>query len=783
MSRDALIKKFRTDGLDRIERMNSLLVELERTPDDSESVDELMREIHTIKGEAKMMGFADINLVAHQTENLLLAIVDDGVLIDSDPVNLVFEGLDLMRDLLTKSAGDASVELDLTGFVDRIAEYRSVESSTDETEVSEESDGEAADGAAATSEDEKRVEGSAERDGDKSEGIVDGDERPPSTPRGRGDEPSTHARIDTGDTGRTTGDDGDSRALRIQTSSSLRVDVDKLERLGDIAGETLLMSRRLEYHLDELDDIRHEIREFRDEVDDHLPQSQVRTLRDLIHKLDGCETSLRDENYLVNLRASQVDDQARHLRHVPLAQVLSHYPRAVRDLADSQGKRVRLVHTFGSVEVDRTILAALSEPLLHLVRNAVDHGIEPPEERREKGKDPEAEIRLTAEYFGDSIRVELSDDGRGIDPDNIRSRSVERDYLSPEKAERLSDQEAMALIFEPGFTTQATVSDVSGRGIGMDVVRRQITDIGGFIEIDSEVGQGTTFTLHIPVSSAINSVLLFVIRDRRFALTAKDVERVAMVDRSQLETVHGGVCLEIDDELLPLVDWSGLLDLGDRGKPPERITVLLVRKGARRVAVWVDDVIGEREAISRPLDEFLRGIDRCRGVALTDSGAVVPLLNAVELIERSSGEARLELRSSKSTRSFTSVRGRRAANVRTVLVVEDSEVTRSLVVSILKGSDYRVLEADDGQHAWTRLQRHNVDLVLTDIQMPRMDGLSLLEKIRSSDDYADLPVVILTTLGESDIKKQAMGLGANGYLVKLSFQEEDLLETVDRYIG
>ena len=374
---------------------------------------------------------------------------------------------------------------------------------------------------------------------------------------------------------------------------------------------------------------------------------------------------------------------------------------------------------------------------------------------------------------------------RSIDEDKdvaAQEQATQRDYFSEKKAQSLSDQEAIALIFEPGFTTRDDVSDISGRGVGMDVVRRQITRIGGFIEVESEVGQGTCFTLHLPISSAINAVLVFAIGERRFALSAKDVTRVAMVERDQLRTVHGGVCLQTDDGLCPLVDWSSPLGLEERGSPPDPMTVLLVRKGARRLAVWIDEVVGEREAVSRSLGDFLGGASLCRGVALTDSGAVVPMLDVMELAKRSSGDAQLEMERSKRS-SYATVQNSRPGHRRTVLVVEDSEVTRSLVVSILKNRGYRVIEADDGHHGWARLQRHNVDLVLTDIQMPRMDGLELLKTIRSSEKYSALPVVILTTLGEAEDKKKAMGLGANGYLVKLSFQEEDLLEAVSRYIG
>lgn len=256
-----------------------------------------------------------------------------------------------------------------------------------------------------------------------------------------------------------------------------------------------------------------------------------------------------------------------------------------------------------------------------------------------------------------------------------------------------------------------------------------------------------------------------------------------MIHRQKIKKIHGGPCIQLDDQVIPLVDWAELLGVERRQAPPEMLTLLLVRKGARTVAVWVDQVIGEREAISRPLGEFLAAVNLCRGVALTDSGAVVPLLNAMELIEQSTTATPLLLHSRERGRAFAAVQGQRETSTQTILVVEDSEVTRALLVSILKNKGYRVIEADDGNHGWARLKRHQIDLVLTDVQMPGMDGLELLRHIRTSDQFATIPVIILTTLGEAEVKRKAMALGANGYLVKLSFQEQELLDSVRRYLG
>lgn len=796
MSFGALIEKFRAVALERLERMNALLVNLERSPDDPEAVEEILREIHTLKGEAKMMGFADVNLVAHQTEHLLLDEPTGAHITQPERVELIFEGLDLMRALMTKSAGSTTQSLDLSGFVDRVNHLRDgaptkvnphdpaaqqpaspPETGNEAPAPSPEPPAENALTASAQPLDSKEESFQSNTPSAASASAKDVAVATPAAPPVASSPQPTRARIGAGNEREL-----ESGALRIQTTTNLRVDVEKLERLGELAGEALLMSRRVGYRLGELHGIRQDLRAMLSQLEGQLPKSHTMALRNLNHRLDACETALREESYQVNVRASQIDDQTRYMRHVPLAQVLSHYPRAVRDLAQSQGKRVRLVDTFGNVEVDRAILSALSEPLLHLVRNAVDHGLETPEERLASGKEPEAEIELSAEYVGDSIRVVLSDDGRGIDPQIIRKKAIERGMHTAESAARLSDQEAIALIFENGFSTRDSVNDVSGRGIGMDVVRRQISRVGGFIEIESEVGRGTTFTLHLPVTTAVNSVLVFTLGERQFALTAKDVERVIDVSRDDLRRVHGAVCVPVGERLIPLLDWTSPLGLAERGQPPERFSVLLVRKGARRVAVWIDRVLGEREAISRPLGDFLAGVRLCRGVALTDSGDVVPLLNVVDLMERSEHDSRFDLEKPRRQRSFTAVQGTRALDIRTILVVEDSEVTRTLVTSILRGEGYRVLEADDGHYGLEMLGRHRVDLVLTDIQMPTMDGLQLLQRIRASEDHARLPVVILTTLGEPADKERAMRLGANGYLVKLDFQEKTLLETVRRFL-
>ncbi len=810
MSFGSLIEKFRSVALDRIEQMNVLLVGLEREPSDAEATEELLREIHTLKGEAKMMGFADVNLVAHQTEHLLILITERHFDVDQDAVDVVFEGFDIVRQLLTKAAGTSDAPVDLSGFVERVNEVRGRYEAGVQGSGGPGVQGEGAQPEPEPeSEPEPEPEPQPEPEPEPEPEVAQLAEEPswvaPSarepqaieasgTWRRPGSGRSTRTRINAPQAGSESseiseaGEDAPAqrssdRLLRLQAGGTLRVDLQKLERLGNIAGEVMLMSRRLNYELGDLERIRDEFRLWLEQVDGTLPLKAVSGLRNLVHRFDDFTSGVRDETYLVSSRTSQLDEEVRTLRHVPLAQVMSHYPRAVRDLAREQGKRVRLVHSFGSVEVDRLLLSALSEPMLHMIRNAVDHGVESPDERLRSGKDEEAEIRLVAEYVGDSIRVAIEDDGRGIDPQIIRQKAVSRGLMGAERAESLTDQEALALVFEPGFSTRDNVSDISGRGIGMDVVRRQITELGGYIEIESEVGEGTAITLMLPVSSAVSEVLMVEIGARTFALAAKEVVRVDAVARDNLMESHGGVFLEFDDEMIALHDWAQSLGADGQRRADDPMTVLILRRGSLRVAVWVDQVLGEREAMSRPFGDFLRGVRLCRGVALTDAGEVVPLLNVAELFARAQRDHRMRPASVRSSRRPARVQAEQRAGSQTVLVVEDSEITRDLVTGILRTHGYQFVVAKDGYEAWQLLQDHRVDMVVTDVQMPRMDGLELLRRIRSSGPLGDLPVAILTTLGDPKDKERAMDLGADGYLVKLNFQESDLVDMVRRYLA
>lgn len=711
----ALIGKFKEVALDRIETMNLALLSLEREGTQAIVQEDLLREVHTLKGEAKMLGFADINLVAHQIESILVEAASQDFQVHSSILDVVFRGFDVMRMLLTKQIGASDEPIDLASLSDRITNALSVMRNQDVEQIGPQ--------------------------------IVE----QVST----GDDPQTPAL--------------DTLMGRPHQEQSIRVRHDKIELLGELTAELLMLNHATSLQHEQVNDVRRELAHWLDHAPSSLPKSQRTALRRLSHKLNRAFLATQDGVSQTKQRISQVDEQVRRLRHISLEQVTAHYSRAVRDLAHTQGKEVRFVQEIEQVEVDRVILSSLSDPLLHLLRNAVDHGVESPEDRASAGKPQEATITLTATQEHDTLRVCLRDDGAGMDPEALRSKAVERGMMDAASAASLSDKEALALIFASGFSTKQTLTDVSGRGLGMNIVQRHVRELGGSVDVHSVLGEGTSFTLALPLPSALSTVLVFHMRQQMFALYAHDVQAIVHRQSTQVRQLHGAPYIKHDEAPVAVVDWARVCVPDAPAGASSGIYLVLTHQGDA-FAVEVDDIVGDVEAMTRPLDDFLRGMTLCQGVAIVDTDHPIPLLSVMDVTSRVQGPSALDVHTTSQERTGT------------ILLAEDSEVTRTMIASILKAHGYHIMEAPDGLHAWEMLQQHHVDLLITDMQMPRLGGLGLLEHVRSSPSLKTLPVVVLSTLGSAQDKAQAMQRGADMYLVKLDFREKELLQAVKRYV-
>lgn len=516
-----------------------------------------------------------------------------------------------------------------------------------------------------------------------------------------------------------------------------------------------------------------------------LSSASAKELRDLlsfVHDSDSHEqaiarglTELRRAVGSDIRRVSQVvtalQDEVRRTRMLPISSVFSTFPRVVRDIARTLNKEVTLEVDGGEIEVDRSVLENLKDPINHLLRNAIDHGLEDPEARVRSGKPRRGRIRMRATQKGDAIEVEIADDGAGLDIRRIKTIAVKKGVVPDDAAEAMSDQEAVELIFRSGFSTSPLITDVSGRGVGLDVVRDSVERINGLIEVSSEPGAGSSFMITVPLSIATTQCLIVRAGDGHFALPVTNVARIQRVDPEIVGRAEGRDAIVVDDRPIPLVRLADVLGVGGGEPQGDRMQALVVGSAEKRTAFVVDGFEGAQEVVIKALPEPLRRVRFAAGATITGSGDVVVILNVGDLTRAVEGGV---VSGVERHGAHTKVAAERSV----VLIADDSIVTRTLEKNILEAAGYDVRVASDGIEAWNVLESMGADVLVSDIEMPQLDGFSLTEKVRADERFATLPVVLVTSLDSRQHRERGIAVGADAHIVKQSFNQDRLLDTI-----
>lgn len=456
-------------------------------------------------------------------------------------------------------------------------------------------------------------------------------------------------------------------------------------------------------------------------------------------------------------------ERSRALRLVRFDTLAAVLERAALDAARSVGRPIEFILEGGEIEADRRVIEGIRDPLLHVVRNAVDHGIESPEARARAGKPPKGSIRITAKGNAGEFCVFVRDDGRGFDIDAIAAKARAAGHELDEDVRR----DALRLAFEPGLSTRAETTALSGRGIGLDVVRKRVAELQGRIEVESETGVGATLTLRLPVDLSLLDALVAHVRDVRVAFALSSVSRLLRVRAEEVHTIGGRTYVVADGERVPFVDLAVVLDL-DRTRPTRPdgspVPTVLLAAAERRVAVGVDQLVGDRQLTVRPLPPRVRRAPFVAGCSVLADADVALVLDASEV-------ARMAKPGALSVEPRAETRKR-------ILVADDSITTRQLERAILESAGHEVVAVSDGERAWEALLSGAFDLVVSDVEMPRLDGLGLLARVRAHPSTAKLPVVLVTARSDEDDRRRALELGASAYIVKSRFDQEELIDTV-----
>lgn len=472
----------------------------------------------------------------------------------------------------------------------------------------------------------------------------------------------------------------------------------------------------------------------------------------------------------------ETQDRLMRIRLLPLATLADKLHRTVRTVAAQQHKEVEFLLQGGDTEIDKLVLEELADPLMHLLRNAVDHGLEDAATRQAAGKPERATIRVQAFQQGTQVVIRVIDDGRGLNFDAIRETAIRHGLVTTNDAANRNEEELSAFIFLPGFSTAREISEVSGRGVGMDIVRDKVQKLKGTIRVESLAGQGTTFTIRLPMTLAVTRALLLHASNETFAIPMQSVVQILRLERSEVEMLGPSPMIRLGEESLPFVFLSerlGLRSPADKSSPT--VPVLVLADGDRKVAIGVDKILPGRDIVVKTLGTHLRKVRGLIGATLMGDGSVVPILDAADLV-------------GPMTRTTPSVPAPhhpvRREETPTIMVVDDSVSVRRVMTNLLKNAGWLVLDAKDGLDALDKLQNaeHSPDLFLLDIEMPRMDGYELLSSLRSRTEHRDTPIVMVTSRAGEKHRQKALRLGATDYVVK-PYQDHELLSLIRRLLA
>ncbi len=747
-----ILATFRLEADEHLEAMSSALLALEREGAGGqrvEIVEKIFREAHSLKGAARAVNLAEIESLCHSLESLFAGLKSNRVAASPALFDLVHQGLDALAGLLAMDAQNGTRKPVVAALIQRLD--------------------------------------------DASKGAAPGKAPTSSGP----DQPDTGT--------------GAGRLLPAVSlgSGTIRVHTAKLDSVMRQTEELFAPRLAAGQRVIELRETGAAVAAWKKEramvqpalrsIERSLASATEKTngtakgqpeLTELLEYLETEKLSLKTiENRLAKLQRSAEHDHrslsgmvdnllqdVKEMHMLPFSSLLELFPRLTRELAREQGKQLELVTRGGEIEIDRRILEEMKDALMHLLRNCIDHGIEKPAAREQKGKPPHGTLTIAVTHKDSSkVEIVIADDGTGIDVTKVKTAAGRLGLVPVEEIDKLDEREMLALIFQSGFSTSPIITDISGRGLGLAIVREKVDRLGGTIAVESRPDAGTTVRIVLPLTLATFRGVLVRAGAQLFIIPAASVERVTRVANTDIRTVENRETIPLDGQTVSLVWLSDVLDLTRAtGESADNAQAVVLGLGADRIAFRVDAVLAEQEVLVRGLGRQLARVRNVAGASVLGTGEVVPVLNVPDLMKSAMQPA--------APHVGQAVEKTAEAAKRSILVVEDSITSRSLLKNILEAAGYSITTAVDGIDAYTTLKTGTFDLIVSDVEMPRMDGFDLTARVRADKQLSQLPVVLVTALESREHRERGIDVGANAYIVKSSFDQSNLLEVVRRLI-
>ena len=796
-----ILQDFLVESFELVEKLDEDLVELESRPDDLDLLNGIFRVAHTIKGASSFLNFDVLTHLTHHMEDVLNKARHGELSITPEVMDVILESVDLMKALLEKirdtssddgidvsgvvarldriSGGDGNVETPIASTENQQEEPESQEEESESTDTSAKEES-----ASETDEEEdeidyenlspeeieaeierllaKRQEEDRKKREAKKKKQSGGDQTPkeeskqeekketPPPPPAPKKEPQKKEETPKAQASANA----PARKAPAQVEQTIRVDVKRLDHLMNLIGELVLAKNRLIKINSDVEE-RYEGEEFLEEL------TQVVSI--------------------VSIVTTDLQIAVMKTRMLPVGKVFNKFPRMIRDLSRELNKKIELVIEGEDTELDKSIVEEIGDPLVHIIRNSCDHGIEPPEERIALGKPETGTVELKAYNEGNHIVIQINDDGRGLDPNKLKQKALEKGLITEKEADSMSDKEAYALIFKPGFSTAAQVTNVSGRGVGMDVVKTNIEKLNGIIEIDSELGKGTSIKLKIPLTLAIIQALLVGVQEENYAIPLASVLETVRISTEEIYTVENKSVMRLRDEVLSLVHIGDIFEVERIMDNSEHAYVVVLGLGASKLGLIVDTLIGQEEIVIKSLGEYLKGIQGIAGATIRGDGGVTLIVDVVALMEIARN-VKSSIGSAESSGASKNAEKNSPSDYR-VMIVDDSKTDRTIMRKALEPLGITLVEAADGQEALNKLKDSDemFDAMLIDIEMPRMDGYTLASEIKKYNRYKNLPLIAVTSRTSKSDRMRGVESGMVEYITK-PYSADYLASVVQRNI-
>ena len=819
---------FKIASEEHLHKLDDGLLYLEQQPGDSAKLEELLRETHSLKGDAGMLGVKNVASLAHQIEHILGGVKRGETELNRDISDRLSQGLDAIRKLVDEAVTgeDCGVNTfyvlaSMMGASNKpqpptpTAEPASSQVPEQELVKTQFTDSETA-----LSETNSETSFSPNLDNNYSFSTLQSEQQLLLQSQNL---PSASVPA-TVSASQPTVSSSSSSSYRIET---IRVATQNLDDLMTQSGELTVTKTRILRRIDDVEKLATLWEDWsREAFINRLGFHQIETEKngdrqnaiaiqlqnyyqrteERLERLGTIVNRLKNRVYedtaRLELIAEELESGIRTLRLLPLSTIFNLFPRAVRDLAKREGKEVELVIEGAETKADKRILEEMKDPLIHMIRNAIDHGIETPAERQKLGKVPAATLRIKGYQTASNIIIEVADDGRGLNLDRIKKTAVKRSICTPEELDAMTETQIQSLIFAAGFSTRTFVTEVSGRGVGLDVVRTNVEALKGSIQVESVPGQGCTFRLQLSTSLATANVLIVAVAGIAYALPIEFVETAKLVAYEDIFAIEGKSTILSDGQPLSVAYLADLLDLNNREWLPKnrewrqeswrevnrkvegefltsntpKMSCIILKVGEERLGLFIDALIDEQDVVIKPQSRLLKRVRNVSGATILGTGEVCMVLNPHDLIK--------SVRKQVSSGGVGSARSpiETVSRKQVILLAEDSIATRTQEKRILEGAGYEVVTAVDGLDAFNKLKTRYFDALISDVQMPNLDGLGLTAKIRQQKEYSELPIILVTSLASDEDRKRGADAGANAYIPKGTFNQDVLIETLKRLV-